>query len=571
MVIDIALEELFGGAKDGKIGKISIESGKEICVGDALFQIESNKGNTTFKSKHNGKILNLKVDEGDKVKIGDTLAQIESSVDTAQNKSNTANSGVDYFNILLKPQKKELQSDITIIGGGPGGYVAAIQAAKLGANVVLIEKEKVGGTCLNWGCIPTKALVKSSEVYNELKDANKYGVKANEISVDINKVIERKNNIVSTLVQGVEFLLNKNGVKVIRGQGKIIDKNLITVKEKNTEFNIKSKNIIIATGSETFKLPIKGCDLKNVITSKELLDIDKLPEKMVIIGGGIIGMEFAFIFRSFGVDVSVIEYFDSIIFNLDEDICTEITKYAEEAGIKVFTGSKVEGIAESVDGDCIVNFAKDGETKYISGDKVLMAVGRQPYFAGLFDESLGIELNPNKKGIKVDPKLMTNVQGIYAIGDVTNKVQLAHVASHQGMVAVKNILGKNIDMDYSTIPSVVFTNPEIAVVGICEKSAKEQGLNIEIGKFPFAANGKALTLGDTRGFVKIIKNKENSKVIGCSIIGPHASDLIAEVSLAIQNGLTAENIIETIHAHPTVSESVFEAALALEGGSLHFA
>ncbi|QEK11373.1 dihydrolipoyl dehydrogenase [Crassaminicella thermophila] len=567
MAVELKLEKLSGHAKEGKIGKIHKNVGDEIKLGDVLFDIESNKGNLSVKSNANGKIETIEVEEGSTVKIGDLLAKI----DGVASQNDPSKATFNYFSGLLKPQKQELESDITIIGGGPGGYVAAIAAAKLGAKVVLVEKEKLGGTCLNWGCIPTKSLVRSAEVYKNLKEADTYGLSAENISVNMKKIVERKNNIVNQLVQGISYLLEKNHVTVINGMGEILDHETVSVKNKKIEATIKSKNIIIATGSTSSSLPIPGIDLENVITSKEALDLNTLPDKLAIVGGGVIGMEFAFIYANLGVDVSVIEFLDNILASLDDDVCTEISQIAKDMGIKLYTSSKLASIIESEDGECIVSFHKDNKLKFITADKVLMAVGRKPVFEGIDIEKLGIELTENKKGIKVNEKLQTNIPNIYAIGDVTNKIQLAHVASHQGIVAVKNILGKDLQMDYTVIPSAIFTDPEIAMVGIGEKMAHEKGIEIEVGKFPFAANGKALTLGENKGFVKIIKEKSTNKVIGATIIGPHATDLIAEIALAIKNELTIEQIAETIHAHPTTAESIHEAVLATEGGAIHFA
>lgn len=568
-MFEIKLNKLNGHAKEGKIGKIHKTVGDIINKGETLLEIESNKGNMSIDSEGTGKILSLQVETGTTVKIGDLLAKIEG--EGAESCESNSKGKFNYFGGLLKPQKKEIDTDITIIGGGPGGYVAAIQAAKMGAKVVLIEKEKLGGTCLNLGCIPTKCLVRSSEVFENLKEAEKYGLYAENPKVDMKKVVERKNSIVTQLVDGIKYLLDKNNVKVIYGEGEIIDKETVYAKERNTENTIKTKNIIIATGSEIANLPIPGIDLEDVITSNEALDIKELPKRLVIVGGGIIGMEFAFIFNSFGVEVTVIEYLDDILAILDEDVHKEITSIAIEKGIKIYTGSKVEEIIKSENKEYIVAFTKNEEKKLICSDKVLIAVGRKPYIGNLNIEKLGIELNDNKKGIKVNEKMQTNIPSIYAIGDITNKIQLAHVASHQGIVAVKNILGENIEMEYDVVPSAIFTNPEIAVVGIGEKEAKEKDLKVKVAKFPFQANGKALTLGESKGFIKLIKDRDTNKIIGGTIIGPHATDLIAEVTLAVKKGLTAEDIIETIHAHPTTAESIHEAALATEGGAIHFA
>lgn len=570
MIVEIKLEKLSGHTKEGKIGKINIHVGDSVNIGDVLFNIESSKGNTPLKSTISGKIESIDVEEGMTINIGDILAKI----DGEQEKSDTTNvkKTYDYFNGMVKPTKQELKSDITIIGGGPGGYVAAIQAAKLGSKVVLVEKENLGGTCLNWGCIPTKALVRSAQVYKSLKQASSFGLHAESISVDMKKVIERKNGIVKQLVQGIDYLLEKNNVKVLKGIGEIRDKDTVYIKNGRTETTVKSNNIIIATGSKTSSVPIQGLDSKYVLTNKEALDLEILPHKLVVVGGGIIGMEFAFIYANFGVEVSVIEFLPDILAILDDDICDEIRQAALDCGIKIYTNAKVEAIMESEDDQCIVSFTKDAETKFITTDKVLVAIGREPFLADTGIETLGIELNEKGKGIKVNDRMQTNISNIYAIGDVTNKIQLAHVASHQGIVAVNNILGNKMEMDYNSIPSAIFTDPEIATVGICEKSAQEKSIAIEIGKFPFSSSGKALTLGETKGFVKMITEKCSGKIIGGAIIGPHATDLVAEITVAVKNGLTAKQLIETIHAHPTTSEALHEATLATtKNGAIHYA
>ncbi len=579
-MISMILDKLNGHAKEGKVCKIHVNEGDSINPGDLMFDIECSKGNFQVKSIYKGTIKTLKITDGIKVKIGDTLAEIEGelvnekSESKKEEKLNTVSSnkgtGFNYFGGLLKPQKETVQCDIAILGGGPGGYVAAIEAAKRGKKVLLIEKENLGGTCLNFGCIPTKTLVRSAEVYDNLKNAEKFGLYADNVSVDMKKVIYHKDEVVSNLRNGIEYILNKHGVRIVKAEGKLLDENTLFAKEGRNEITIKAENIILATGSKTSMLPIKGADSKHVITSTEALSLSELPESLVIIGGGIIGMEFAFIYAKLGVKVSVVEYFNNILFNLDEDIIEEISSAAYDSNIKLYTGSKVQEILNEEADKCIVVFEKDGEKKYLSANKVLMAVGRCANFEGIGIENAKIELTDNKKAIKVNNKMQTNIDHIYAIGDVTGKMQLAHVASHQGIVAVKNILGEETIMDYSVVPGAIFTHPEIATVGISEKEALNKGIEIEVGKFPFAANGKALTYGETEGFVKLIKDKNSSKIIGGAIIGPHATDLIAEVALAIKNNLTACDIIETIHAHPTTAEALHESALALEGGSIHF-
>ncbi|HHW03076.1 MAG TPA: dihydrolipoyl dehydrogenase [Thermoanaerobacterales bacterium] len=568
MIIDVRLESL-DSTSEAKVVRILKKTGEKVKPGDVLFELEADKSSFSVESSAQGIISEILVEESQTVKACDLMAKIDGTP-CGQATASDDNGGFNYFGNLLKPRKQEMECDITIIGGGPGGYVAAIQAAKMGAKVILIEKDTLGGTCLNRGCIPTKSLVRSAEVYNNLKDAENFGCHAEKISVDIKKVVSRKDRIINQLVKGIDYILKKHNVKVIKGTGEIKDSQTVFVKEGVAEITIKTKNIIIATGSKSSSLPIPGKDLECVMDSSDALQMDELPEKMVIIGGGVIGMEFAFIFSGFGVDVTVVEFLDEVLAAFDSDIIEEISKIAKGKGIKIFTGSKVEQIIQGEDGQSIVVFSKDNEKKYISADKVLMAVGRQPSLDGLDVASLGLELNDKGRGIKVNEKMQTNIPNIYAIGDVTNRVLLAHVASHQGIVAVKNIMGVPSEIDYNVIPSAIFTDPEIAMVGIGEKAAKKQGIDVEVGKFPFAASGKALTMGESRGFVKIIKQKCTGKILGGAIIGPHATDLIAEIALAVKKGLTCEDVIETVHAHPTTAEAIHEAVLAAESGAIHF-
>lgn len=545
----------------GTIGKINVKVGDKVEAGQELLSLETKKGNAVVKAQSSGTIEAIEVEEGAQVKATDVLFKINQCVET-----NTRSAKEEK----IKPVEK-IESDMTIIGGGPGGYVAAIKAAKMGAKVVLVEKESLGGTCLNWGCIPTKALVRSAEVYDSLKEAESFGLSVKEYSVDMEKVINRKSSIVSKLVGGIQYLVEKNSIKLINGTGKLVDKNTVRAEAEDKIVEVNSKNIILATGSETVYLPIPGANSKGVLTSKEILDMKVLPKKLAVIGGGVIGMEFAFIYASFGVEVFVVEYLDNVLQMLDQDIIDEIKTAAEKKGIKLYTGSRVEEIIDTEDDKCVVRFTKAGESKYISVDKVLMSVGRKPYLEGLGIEEAGIELNDNKKGIKVNSQMQTNIPNIYAIGDVTNKIQLAHVASHQGIVAVENIMGHNVEMDYSAVPSAIFTHPEIATVGLTEKDAKSKGMDVEVGKFPYAANGKALTMGDERGFIKVIKDKASNKVVGAGIIGINSADLISPLTLAIKNGLTTKQIVETIFAHPTTAEVIHEGVLSVEGGALHFA
>ena len=458
--------------------------------------------------------------------------------------------------------------DIAIVGSGPGGYVAAIRAGQMGAKTVLIEKEVLGGTCLNWGCIPTKAFVRSAELFADIKESESFGIKVDGAEVDLSAVVKRKDKIVKRLVGGIDHLLKKNGVDRIEGKASFIDKNYLKVVGKKTHA-LQAENIIIATGSVPSKLPIPGADLDGILSSRELLDLEELPESMIIVGGGIIGMEFACIFQNFGVDVTVVEYLDQLVSGVDEEIAAELNRSARRRKISVKTGSEVKEIKKSAKGYEVI-FEQKGKEKSIKSQKVLMAVGRRPYHQGLKTENAGVKISDKRGAVVVNNKMETNVEGIYAVGDVTDKVLLAHVASHQGVIAVENIMGHDKEMNYDAVPGAIFTSPEIGTVGLTEEEAREKGIEYQLGTFPFAASGKVMAMGEREGKVKIIAEKETGKIIGGAIIGIEASDIIAELTLAVNLGLKAEDLIETIHAHPTTAEVIHEAALDLKDGPIHF-
>lgn len=562
--MEIKLETISGHSKTSKIGKINVQVGDEVKTNDILLQLETNKGNSPFKAKGNFKIEEIKVSEGDEAKVGDVLFIVSGEIKT-NNKPK-----VDYFGNMLKGKKEDVKADLLVIGGGPGGYVAALYAAKKGLNTVLVEREKLGGTCLNVGCIPTKALVKSSEVYKDTLLGEEFGFEIENIKVNMNKVIDRKDKIRENLVSGIDYLLSKNNVRVIKGDASFLDDKIIVAKRGKDEYKIEAKNIIVATGSKISKINIKGIDLPFVLNSKSALDNKNLPESITIIGGGVIGMEFAFIYSNFGVKVNVVEYMDRLLTMVDDDISEEIKNIARLNGINIYTSSKVTKIEQSENGDAIVFFENEGKEKYLISENVLVAIGREPNMDGLNIEKTGIELNERGKGIKVDNTLKTNVPGIYAVGDVNNKMQLAHVASHQGIIAVDNILSEDKEMKYDCVPNVIFTAPEIASVGLTERECIEKKINIKVSKFPFSANGKALTMGESRGFIKIIKDIDNDKIVGASLIGADASSLISTLTVIIKNNIKDKDIADTIFAHPTTGEVIHEAALGLSIGALHY-
>lgn len=455
------------------------------------------------------------------------------------------------------------QSDLVIIGGGPAGYVAAIHAAHLGAKVSVIEKDKLGGTCLNRGCIPTKALVRSTEVFLEAKRADEFGIEVGNIKINLKKIMTRKNTIVSQLVSGVERLMKVNKISLYRGTGQILSPYLVKVNDEE----IVTKKLIIAAGSKSALLPIPGLDLPGVLTTDDILDLDQLPESLVIIGGSHVGVEFAGIFNGLGVKVTIVKRRPLLLQPIDEEIGRRFAQSLPRQGIEVKIGAAVKAIRQEGAMLKVVWDTPDGE-QGVDGQMVLMATGRLPYTDGLGLSELDIRMDG--PAIVVNEFLETNINDVYAIGDVLGKRMLAHVASYEGEVAVENALGGSRRVDYHAVPSCIFTQPEIAGVGITELEAKDKEIPYKVSKFPFLACGRALTIGETMGMVKMICNAEDGKVLGMHIMGPHASDIIAEGVLAVKMGATASDIVQTMHAHPTLPEAVREAAMGQLDGAIHF-
>ena len=457
--------------------------------------------------------------------------------------------------------------DVVIIGGGPGGYVAAIKAAHLGLKAVLVEKDKLGGVCLNKGCIPTKALISTTEILNHIQRAEEFGIQVKDYSFDFPAIMKRKDLITRRLSSGVEQLMKANQVRVVFGEGQIIEPGKVEITDTAGEKEvIKTKNIVIATGSKVMKLPIPGIDSEGVITSDKALSLSELPSKMIIIGGGVVGIEFAGIFKALGVEVTVVEMLPRILLPIDEEIARRLTMSLKRKGIGILTDCKVKEIKKNNQNLEVLVSTSEGEKK-LETEKVLLAAGRVPELGNIDVQRLGIELD--KGAIKVDEKMRTNIPGIYAVGDVVGKIMLAHVASREGIVAVENISGKEVLMDYKVVPNCVFSMPEVASVGLTEAEARKENDNIKVSKFPFMANGKALGMGETEGMVKIIADGDTLKLLGVHILGVHASDLIAEGALALSMEATAEEIVNTIHAHPTLAEAIAEAAEGITGKPIH--
>ncbi len=454
--------------------------------------------------------------------------------------------------------------DVVVIGGGPGGYVSAIRGAQKGAKVALVEKDRVGGTCLNRGCIPTKALYYSARSIEAVRRADNFGVKVGRFEFDLARAVERKDEVVGRLVSGVEQLLKGNGVEVFRGEGFVEAEGRVVVKRDEGSDVIGAKKIIIATGSEPAMIPAFNIDRENVLTSTEVLNLKEVPESLLIIGGGIMGCEFAVMFSIFGSSVKVVELLPEILSGEDRAVVRVVLRRFKELGIDVLAGVSVEAVEVTERG--VKTSLTDGR-EFIT-EKVLVTIGRSFNSSGLGLEALGVEVD-EKGRIVVNERMETSVNGIYAIGDVTGGILLAHVASSEGITAVSNALGESRTMDYSVVPYGIFTEPEIAGVGLKEKEAKERGMDVKIGRFPYGASGKALGMGEVDGFVQILSDPSTDRVLGCSIVGAHATDLIGEVAIAMKLGAKTEDIAQTIHAHPTLPEIVMEAAEDVHGFSIH--
>ena len=455
------------------------------------------------------------------------------------------------------------QKDVVVIGGGPGGYVAAIHAAHLGAEVALIEKDRLGGTCLNRGCIPTKALVRSTEVFLEAKRADEFGVEIGSVKANLPQIMARKKKVVDTAVSGVEQLIKVNRVSLHYGTGRLVSPRLVKV--NTTE--IRAKKIIVATGSKSTLLPVDGLGLPGVITTDDILELEELPESLVVIGGSHVGVEFASIFNALGTKVTIVKRRPLLLEPVDGEIGRRFAQLLPRQGIRVITGAAVKAILRDGSLLRVVWDTPEGE-QGVNGQMVLMATGRQPYSEGLGWSELGLKMEGG--AIAVNEYLETNIEGIHAIGDVLGRHMSAHVASYEGEIATENALGRRRQADYRAVPTCVFTYPEIAGVGITEQDARDSNTPHKVSKFPFAACGRAIAMGETVGMVKIICHAHDGKVLGVHIMGPHAGDLIAEGALAIQLGATAKDLAHTIHAHPTLPEAVRETAMGLLDGAIHF-
>lgn len=459
-----------------------------------------------------------------------------------------------------------MEKNLLIIGGGPGGYVAAIRAAQLGMKVTVVEKDRLGGTCLNRGCIPTKALYATAEWMDKFSHAEEYGIKVEGVQFSMEETMERKETIVEQIVQGVEKLVKDNGITLVEGTARFLSNREVEIAHKDGGTSLlMADTILVATGSVPSSPPVPGSDLPGVIDSDELLKLRELPKRMVVAGSGVIGMEFASIYHSFGTEVTVIS--STLLKRVDKDLVKRLPSMLQRKGLKIHDGARVKEIKKTESGLLVIARNKKDEEIVVEADVVLMAVGRRAYTDGLNLEAAGVTVT--EKGIPVDDCYQTNVSNIYAIGDVLGGTMLAHVASHQGVGCVEWIAMGAKPKHESPVPDCIFITPQIAYAGLTEEKAVEKGYEVKTGKFQFVANGKAVAMGEPEGFVKVVADAKTMRLLGVHIMGPHASDLIHEGSLAIDQQLDAAAIAHAIHAHPTLAEAFHEAVLSLTDEAIH--
>ncbi len=538
------------GKKPAIVGTIEVEQGQVVSGGTTLANVETGKGNRPVKAPGPGRITELLIREGDEVTSGQDLFEFEE---------------LSEADVPREP----MSADLFILGGGPGGYVAALYAAKFGQKVILAEKDLLGGTCLNRGCIPTKALIQSANTCRMVREASRFGVQTASPVLDMAQVQSRKEQICSDLRSGVESLLSGAGVQILGGEASFRAPGTAQVKLPDGGVQVVDfRKAILATGSvpAPAPFPVSGARL---LDSTDALELKDLPRSMAIIGGGVIGMEFAFLYSAMGVEIYVIEFLDHIMGQTDGDAEALILKEAGEQGIRIYTGSRVTEVLGTDSGQSIVTFEKDGQTHRIACETVLSATGRKVSTDGLGLDTVGVETD--RRGfVVIDDSMRTTGADIYAIGDVTGKLMLAHTASRQGIAAVDAILGRKRHVDYAQIPNVIFTAPEVACVGRTEAACRAAGMDVKVSTFPFSANGKAQIMGEGVGFVKLVCDARTQKLLGGVIVGPDASALISTVTAALSAGLTAQALSDVIFAHPTTSEAIQESALGLGVGMLHF-
>lgn len=562
MAIEVKMPQLGLTMEEGTVSKWLKHEGDAVKKGDVLLEITTDKLTSEVESDADGILLKIAAQEGDDVPVKGVLAYIGEAGESIGGAAEQAAAPMP----AIKPAAGGVR--VAVIGGGPGGYVAAIRAAQLGGEVTLIEKNRLGGTCLNIGCIPTKVILHCAEALEDAREAEELGINVEVKSVDWGRVQAKKSAVTNQLVNGVTGLMKANKIKVIEGEASFSARDSLDIMKKDgSKETLSFDKIIIASGSVPAVPPIPGVkENPNCVDSTGALAFESIPKSLFVIGGGVIGIELASAYSRFGSEVTVVEAMPGLLPMMDGELTAQLRKMLEAKGINIITDARVQSVEGSPAG-VRVNVEAGGAVKSFEAEKALVAVGRRTDTEGLGLDGIGIEHDRGR--ITVNDKMETNIDGIYAIGDCLGKIMLAHVASAQGEIAAENALGHEAIYDGKTNPSCVYTNPEFAGVGLTEEKARELGLEFHTGKFPLMANGKALIMNGGAGTVKFIIGNEYKEVLGVHILGPRATDLIGECALAIGMEATAEDIIAAIHAHPTLTEAVREAALAAEGRAVH--
>jgi dihydrolipoamide dehydrogenase len=576
MTTQIIVPTLGESVSTATIARWMKQPGEPVAADEPILELETDKVTVEVNAPTTGVLGEHAAAAGAEVLVGDVLGSIESEGATeAKPKRQAATAEavpepVQTPSPSPKPQTNEPPADsfdVIVIGSGPGGYVCAIRAAQLGLKTACVEKrETLGGTCLNIGCIPSKALLQSSENFHEAHASFKdHGIIIDGIKLDLARMHARKTEVVTANVKGVEFLFKKNKVTWLKGEGHIDGPGQVSV--SGTSY--AAKHIVIATGSESIPLSGIAVDEKQIVTSTGALELDMVPEKLVVIGGGYIGLELGSVWNRLGTAVTVVEFLDRLVPGMDGEVGKTFERVLAKQGLKFKLGTKVTGANATETGvDLTVEPAKGGTAETLHADVVLVSIGRRPYTGNLGLDEIGVDRN-ERGFIKTDAHYRTNVQGIYAIGDVITGPMLAHKAEEEGVACAERIAGQAGHVNYGVIPGVVYTWPEVASIGATEEMLKKDGIAYNVGKFPFTANGRARAMGATEGFVKILADKSTDRILGAHIIGPDAGTLIAEIATAMEFGASAEDVARTCHAHPSLNEAVKEAALAVEGRALH--
>ena len=460
--------------------------------------------------------------------------------------------------------------DAIVIGGGPGGYPCAIRLGQLGQSVACVEEEEYGGVCLNWGCIPSKALISNAHLYHKAHGADEVGISFGDVKLDVPKMQRWKDGVVKKLTGGVRSLLKGNGATLVEGRGKLVDAHTVQVEGKGGVKTLKAKKgIVIATGSATIQVPGFEFDGKRIIGARQAVSLQAVPKRLVVIGGGVIGLELGMVYQAFGAELTVVELTPNLLPGTDPEAVKVVVRTLEKRGAKLFTETRAEGY--ELAGDAVrVKLATKSGAQSVECDQVLVAVGMKPRSRDLGLEALGVQIDP-RGFVTTDDRCLTNVPGIYAIGDVSGPPMLAHKASNEGEVCAEIIAGHKAGKDWTSVPGIIFTDPEIATAGMSEADAKAQGHKVKVGKFPFSVLGRAMSIRETDGFVKVVTDADTKRVLGVTVVGPSASDLISEAMLAVEMTATAEDLALTMHPHPTLGEAMMEASAAALGQAIHIA